>query len=69
MPQLFASGTVIYQGYVDDPRNTDNAWYETQVIHFHCPRDLGALLPFDADFSEAGFNARWIGLRSNEVRV
>ena len=25
----------IYRGYVDDPRNTDNAWMETVVINFH----------------------------------
>lgn len=32
---FFASGTVIYQGYVDDPRNTDNAWMETLAMSFH----------------------------------
>lgn len=25
----------IYTGYVDDPRNTDNAWMETQAVNFH----------------------------------
>jgi ADP-ribose pyrophosphatase len=25
--ELFAHGVEIYKGYVDDPRNTDNAWY------------------------------------------
>lgn len=25
----------IYEGYVDDPRNTDNAWLETTVYHYH----------------------------------
>lgn len=25
----------IYKGYVDDPRNTDNAWMETVAINFH----------------------------------
>ena len=25
----------VYRGYVDDPRNTDNAWMETQVYNFH----------------------------------
>lgn len=29
------SGTEIYKGYVDDPRNTDNAWMETVVYNFH----------------------------------
>ena len=27
--------TLIYKGYVDDPRNTDNAWMETEVTNFH----------------------------------
>ncbi|KAG8511645.1 ADP-ribose pyrophosphatase, mitochondrial [Galemys pyrenaicus] len=26
---------VIYQGYVDDPRNTDNAWIETEAVNYH----------------------------------
>ena len=25
----------IYKGYVDDPRNTDNAWMETAAYNFH----------------------------------
>ena len=28
-------GDTIYQGYVDDPRTTDNAWIETTVVHRH----------------------------------
>jgi ADP-ribose pyrophosphatase len=46
--ELFASGTVIYRGYVDDPRNTDNAWMETTAFHFHCSAALGSLLPLEA---------------------
>ena len=38
-------GRLIYQGYVDDPRNTDNAWMETMSFHFHCTDEIGALLP------------------------
>eukprot|EP00746_Dinoflagellata_sp_MGD_P167945 gnl/MRDRNA2_/MRDRNA2_98968_c0_seq1.p1 gnl/MRDRNA2_/MRDRNA2_98968_c0~~gnl/MRDRNA2_/MRDRNA2_98968_c0_seq1.p1 ORF type:complete len:267 (+),score=55.52 gnl/MRDRNA2_/MRDRNA2_98968_c0_seq1:1025-1825(+) len=26
----------VYQGMVDDPRNTDNAWMETQAVWLHC---------------------------------
>jgi len=33
--QFFAHGTEIYKGYVDDPRNTDNAWMETVAVNFH----------------------------------
>lgn len=25
----------VYSGYVDDPRNTDNAWLETVAYNFH----------------------------------
>ncbi|XP_039753454.1 ADP-ribose pyrophosphatase, mitochondrial isoform X2 [Pararge aegeria] len=33
--QFFSGGTEIYSGYVDDPRNTDNAWMETVAYNFH----------------------------------
>ncbi|KAM6362641.1 ADP-ribose pyrophosphatase, mitochondrial isoform 3-T3 [Alca torda] len=26
---------VVYRGYVDDPRNTDNAWVETEAVNYH----------------------------------
>jgi ADP-ribose pyrophosphatase len=32
---LFDGGKCVYAGYVDDPRNTDNAWMETCCYHFH----------------------------------
>lgn len=33
---MFAtSGHEVYAGYVDDPRNTDNAWMETKAVHLH----------------------------------
>lgn len=28
-------GVVVFKGYVDDPRTTDNAWIETVAIHRH----------------------------------
>ncbi|KRT79680.1 hypothetical protein AMK59_7182, partial [Oryctes borbonicus] len=33
--EFFKSGKEIYKGYVDDPRNTDNAWIETLAYNFH----------------------------------
>jgi len=35
----------VFKGYVDDPRNTDNAWIETTAKHFHCDHSLGRKLP------------------------
>jgi len=32
---FFNSGTEVYRGYVDDPRNTDNSWMETVAFNFH----------------------------------
>jgi ADP-ribose pyrophosphatase len=33
--RLFSNGFKLYESYVDDPRNTDNAWMETVAMHFH----------------------------------
>lgn len=35
LSRFFRNGTQIYKGYVDDPRNTDNAWMETIACNFH----------------------------------
>ncbi|XP_046294897.1 transient receptor potential cation channel subfamily M member 2 isoform X1 [Marmota monax] len=32
---LLRQGVEVYKGYVDDPRNTDNAWIETVAISVH----------------------------------
>jgi ADP-ribose pyrophosphatase len=32
---LFKGGVEVFAGYVDDPRNTDNAWMETVAMNFH----------------------------------
>jgi hypothetical protein len=37
--KLFDNGTVVYKGWVDDPRNTDWAWMETVAVHFHIEDD------------------------------
>ncbi|XP_070771465.1 transient receptor potential cation channel subfamily M member 2 [Enoplosus armatus] len=33
-----SEGTKVFQGYVDDCRNTDNAWVETTVLNIHLDR-------------------------------
>lgn len=37
---LFTSGTLVYDGYVNDPLNTDNAWTESTSWHFHDENDV-----------------------------
>jgi len=62
LKQLFAekNGHVIYSGYVDDPRNTDNAWMETVAMHFHCPPQLGKLLLLHAGDDAA--EVQWLDI-------
>uniref|UniRef100_A0A8D8LNC4 ADP-ribose pyrophosphatase, mitochondrial n=2 Tax=Cacopsylla melanoneura TaxID=428564 RepID=A0A8D8LNC4_9HEMI len=35
--ELFAKSEPVYKGYIDDARNTDNAWMETVALHAHDP--------------------------------
>ena len=63
LDKIFASGRCIYQGYVDDPRNTDNAWMETTVYVFYVDdetmaRELKLLGGDDAS------HARWLDVDS-----
>ncbi|KAJ1520177.1 hypothetical protein ONE63_004391 [Megalurothrips usitatus] len=62
---LFSSGgDVVYRGYVDDPRNTDNAWMETVASHFHDEKGDGvAALPLEAGDDAVG--VRWTDLSAD----
>ena len=55
--QLFegGEGRVVFMGYVDDPRNTDNAWTETVATHFHCDDAQRAAINF-----EGAKHVRWL---------
>ena len=46
LEELFASENAqeLYVGYVDDPRNTDNAWLETKAVNFHCTKEQAEFL-------------------------
>jgi ADP-ribose pyrophosphatase len=57
---LFAGGDVLYRGYVDDPRNTDNAWLETVAAHFHLPPTVATSLTLRAGDDAAA--VRWIDI-------
>merc|ERR1712176_751753 len=36
----YTTDDIVYKGFVDDNRNTDNAWMETIAINFHDKDDL-----------------------------
>merc|ERR1711953_755627 len=55
---FFKSGTEIYKGYVDDPRNTDNSWMETQAYNYHDNTDSLKFLRLSAGSDAA--DVKWI---------
>ncbi|XP_055445043.1 ADP-ribose pyrophosphatase, mitochondrial isoform X2 [Bubalus kerabau] len=58
---------VIYKGYVDDPRNTDNAWMETEAVNYH--DETGEIM--DNLTLEAGDDAgkvKWMDI-SNKLKL
>nr|XP_033802259.1 ADP-ribose pyrophosphatase, mitochondrial isoform X2 [Geotrypetes seraphini]XP_033802260.1 ADP-ribose pyrophosphatase, mitochondrial isoform X2 [Geotrypetes seraphini] len=66
--QLFSQDHFIaYRGYVDDPRNTDNAWMETEAVNYH--DDLGKVMdemPLEAG-DDAG-SVKWVDI-SKELQL
>jgi hypothetical protein len=42
--ELLDEGRLRYDGYCDDPRNTDDSWTHTFVHHSHVPDSVGRLL-------------------------
>jgi len=57
--------SIVSRGYVDDPRNTDNAWLETTAIHTHLAFDLANKMDLKAGDDAADF--RWIKLTKESV--
>nr|XP_020508902.1 ADP-ribose pyrophosphatase, mitochondrial [Labrus bergylta] len=59
-----SSGLQVYKGYVDDPRNTDNAWMETVAVNFHDESgDSVSGLPLQAG-DDAG-QVKWVDVDSS----
>ncbi|WKX95110.1 hypothetical protein Q1695_011960 [Nippostrongylus brasiliensis] len=64
LEQLWENGRELYRGYVDDPRNTDNAWMETVCVNFHDSTSL--LEKVDLKAGDDAVNVRWIAVDSDE---
>lgn len=62
--EFFKKGEEIYKGYVDDPRNTDNAWMETVAVNFHddTSNQVGKFLLQAGDDAK---NVRWMDVDRN----
>nr|XP_058966084.1 ADP-ribose pyrophosphatase, mitochondrial-like [Pocillopora verrucosa] len=67
LEHLFHHGTLVFQGYIDDPRNTDNAWMESQAVNFH--DDSGnAFNKFTLQAGDDAQNVKWVEV-SHELRL
>eukprot|EP00299_Pterocystis_sp_00344_P013429 c6579_g1_i1.p1 GENE.c6579_g1_i1~~c6579_g1_i1.p1 ORF type:complete len:293 (+),score=49.03 c6579_g1_i1:34-912(+) len=60
------NAVLIFQGYVDDPRNTDNSWMETTVVHYHCAPHLAERLGLSA--GDDAERAAWICIEDDNER-
>lgn len=61
---FFSKGEEIYRGYVDDPRNTDNAWMETVVYLFH--DDTGDIIgQFNLQAGDDAAKVQWTDISSD----
>lgn len=61
---FFANGTEIYKGYVDDPRNTDNAWMETVAMNFH-DDDGKHVGKFNLKAGDDAANVQWMDVSNS----
>ncbi|THD21438.1 Nudix (Nucleoside diphosphate linked moiety X)-type motif 9 [Fasciola hepatica] len=61
--EFFQNGDEVYRGYVDDPRNTDNAWMETVAVNFH--DETGQkIAKFNLKAGDDARNVRWMDVDS-----
>ncbi len=61
---FFKKGAQIYKGYVDDPRNTDNAWMETVVQSFHDGNNK-VFKNFELKAGDDASNVQWMDINSD----
>ncbi|XP_057661670.1 ADP-ribose pyrophosphatase, mitochondrial isoform X2 [Diorhabda carinulata] len=61
---FFKNGVVIYEGYVDDPRNTDNAWMETVAYNFH-DEDGSHVGKLNLTAGDDAQNIQWMDIDQN----
>ncbi|XP_071530892.1 ADP-ribose pyrophosphatase, mitochondrial-like isoform X2 [Panulirus ornatus] len=59
LKDLFQRGEEVYSGYVDDPRNTDNAWMETIAYNFHEDNEDGILYSLQLHAGDDAKAVKW----------
>ena len=59
-PEAVRRAVAKYRGFVDDPRNTDNAWMETGVWHIHIEKEED--IAFQIEHDDEGLDTQWVPL-------
>jgi ADP-ribose pyrophosphatase len=57
---------IIFRGYINDPRNTDNAWMETTAIHTHLDFELAQKIKIQAGDDAAA--CHWTEINSLNIQ-
>ncbi|ESO02530.1 hypothetical protein HELRODRAFT_106700 [Helobdella robusta] len=63
LDKAFKNGVEVYKGYVDDPRNTDNAWMETVAYNFH--DDKNDIFNMNFKAGDDAIGVRWMNIDRN----
>ena len=63
--ELLQEAPIVYRGFVDDPRTTDNAWIETTAAHLHLSEDLASKLKLEA--GDDADSIQWMALTTENV--
>ncbi len=56
--------SVVYAGHVDDWRNTDVAWMETNAVHYHATQEIGDQLELKVDDTDEIHKSMWVDMDS-----
>lgn len=59
MKLMFDNVKILYKGYVDDPRNTDNSWIETVVAHINLSEDSKVKIGIGKDEKKETLEKEW----------
>ncbi len=59
IPPMGTPGEIVYRGYVDDPRNTDNAWIESTFFHSHFSREETSTIVGNTEGNEEVQETGW----------
>ena len=66
LDKIFKLSILLYEGYVNDPRNTDNAWLETSVHGvLITPKEKNQIKLKDEDSEHNADSAKWMKICTN----